>query len=362
MSRCQHRGWLDVLVDGPGTEVASAHHCTFRASDRLDRLVEDLPRAVDQRPSIVQLIGGTRKDKALQALLHQRPIVRPSAPEADVELILDHHTRFSDRPVVFVDIHDREHGASSRSQAGTSCHQSWEYHVSELSGAARGHGTIPLIDVLSARLVGPATDVVCLFVSDFSTAEAAARRLSTWLERRATPCHPMSPPPTLILVEGTNTRDSPKPTTVCESLSQCDLKLSDVFSTMVTLEIPRLGPGGRACQYRPLRQAILGGSQRLGRTRRENGTLFSAPHLAALFRRQVNHFRNDPWGTLDLVRAVRMHDPISDRLSQVMVEFLKDFRSPGSLSSLAIPLLAMCLLQDHYRPKTHRKFPPIPHR
>ncbi|KIW21912.1 uncharacterized protein PV07_12677 [Cladophialophora immunda] len=349
MPPCRHRGWLEV-ADGHDTLASNGHGFTLHVSDRLDRLVEGLPYPPEQRPSLVLMLGAIRRDKALRALQGSRgECVRDFSHHADVELVLDSRTRSSQRPILFASGHQTKGLSSSEAGTVARCHRTLDLDMADAHGTSWSQAGKWPADLLSARLVAPLADVVCVFLSDFSSLEKASERLEAWIRLGAPSSLPDSVRPYLILVEDEVPTRRRRADVVRERLSRwCQGSIASVFSGQITVELPKHCSSRRSREYAPLRKAIQDQVQQSERARQETGTLFSARHMAAFFNRQLGHFRSARLEPFNFLHATRLHDPVPGQLSDSLADFIKDFRTRGSLSCLAVPLVAACLFLNHY--------------
>ena len=355
MPRCRHRGWLHVVADD-GDAATNSQSFTLRVSDRLDQLVEELPQPEEQRPGLVLMLGGGRKDKALRALLRSRTERDRRGRDADIELTLDPATAFTERPVMFADAHSAPPRRRPSAPPAKGCHRDWEVHVPTDRSTPWGELQVVPPDLLAARLIAPFTDVVCVFLRDFPSPTIALERLSTWIDLGPPSTLPRAVRPHLVLVEDRATVRKHSAAAVVKRLSRpSPVAFKNVFSGVTTIGLREDSPLGPAAKYLHLRETILNQLDRVQQSRREAQALFSARHLLAFFHRALDHFgaaRREPF---DLIHAARLHDEVPDDLADSLADFLKDFRSTASLVALALPLVVTSLLLNHYRPETHRK-------
>ena len=232
MRRCRHLDWLHV------TKVDKGHggDFTLQVSDRLDRVIDELPWPATQHPSVVMMVGSTHKARALQAILGTRRTRTGTARDGDLDLIVDNNTAFNPRPIIYVDIH------SGRSLRRTpprtaSCHRSWQVSV----GVEQDAGPVSdmsSLDRVAAQVVAPFADVLCVFIPDFPNLGAVWKRLLKWVRLGAPSTLYRSTRPHLVLVGVGATPLEPVPGDVLGRLSDPTFEaLKEVFSGVTTVAI-----------------------------------------------------------------------------------------------------------------------------
>ncbi|KEF50886.1 uncharacterized protein A1O9_13067 [Exophiala aquamarina CBS 119918] len=355
MPGCRHRGWLDVVPpdddDGNATEGGTF---TLSVSDRLDQLVEGLPRPEVQRPSLIFLLGGRRKTAALQGLLHGVPARARRPRDADLELVLDPHSAFTDRPLMYVDCDHLASRGWRRRPSPHGCHRTWEARILS-GGVGPGSPVEPCPTTrLAARLVAPLADVVAVFLGDFPGPECAFDRLLTWIScGRPSTLH-RSVRPRLLLIEDRAVGRGLSSGAILRRLSRHSLSsFKDVFSDVIPLTVPEDEGLGTVAKYLQLKDTVLNLSDQSQQTRWEARACFSARHLVAFFHRNVDHCQSKPGGPFDFIHAARLHDAVPDHLASSLEDFLSGFRSTSTVVALALPHLATSLLLNHYCPETH---------
>lgn len=352
MRRCRHQGWLDVVP--PQGQCDGT--LSFHVSNRLDQVVGELPSATTQEPSLVMMIGEKLKDAALRALSAPRTAREPTTRDADIQLVLDDRTAFDDRPVVYVDVSAKHSRAGKSGLLASDCHQS---RYMETTGDADPivKSDVSPIDLLASRLLAPFTDVVCAFLPDFPHLEALLARFTTWIDLGAPSTLPRAIRPHLLLVRTGATGQAPSAAGVIGSLSNPAFShFKQVFSGVTTLDLDDADHArGPPTRYHLLKQEILYNSRLARVARLETRTMFSARHLAAFFRRALDHFCDQPCHPFDFIQASRLHHRVPDDLATSLGDYLRGFPSIAGLVGLALPALATSLLRNHYVPDMHRK-------
>jgi hypothetical protein len=319
---------------------------------RFGRVINELPRPDDQYPSLIHFVGRKNKNLALKHLFPRNNIRRGASSSGSTNLRVDTTTIDSDEPLLFS---DSDPFVAAPTHAGWNlCHTVDGYPLAWASTAEHTIG-----DILQARLLFLFSDVICLFVDDFSGLDEVAARIVNWVRIGSASSHPNALRPRLILVMSEKTLDKSFSDLRLEEFrhelyEQCEDGLAEVFSAVNVMQLggDHLSPLARHCR---LKDAMRTSLSEMSNLRHKHMAAFSASHLKEFFVASVQHLAAAADTPFDFINISRVGNEISGDLSYHLYTFLAlgiTYKLPyDQLASY----ISSALLMDAFPPGMHRK-------
>lgn len=334
MSRCSHVQWLELDGLDP--------HWAIINPDRLTQILTDLAHPDRQCPSIVLFIGKRRKVAALRAIFPHNNVSRRAA-HGVANLTVDTSTLASDHPLLLA---DSTPGAPCTNQIGSwnGCHENLRHKIR----AERGILLRRAVQCTVVNLIRPLCHAVCIFTDDVGGNRKCSEYLRAWLDAVHEQQQVSICPPLLLVTTNDDHLDALKDLEHHE-------KFLHVFASWECIKIESTGQheADRQRLQSTIRSLLDAVRQRLS----EQKLLFTARHLARLFKQAVAGFCQDPNTTPDLLQVYRhpaVDEPISSLPTQV--DTMLASRPADDCAELAIVAnLAAVLLVQAYPPGHHRE-------
>jgi hypothetical protein len=215
-------------------------------------------------------------------------------------------------------------------------------------------GFATALQAVYCRLLGPFTDVVCLFLSDFPGMPDLANFISAWIH--ASPGSPSLLLPRLVIV----TQETGGNTVEWESSFFRELckKADRPFNTAFAgLSVCPLGPGETIldrARCKKLEGFLLNECDFVASCRTWRHLNFHGRHVAALFDQAYACFLKK--SDFDYIIASRVSDPIPHGAARQVSYFLRDFTEQEALRSCALPVVASAFMLDAFPPGMHGQF------
>jgi hypothetical protein len=319
---------------------------------RFGRVINELPRPDEQFPSLVHFVGRKNKNLALKYLFPHNNIRRGASTNGSTNLRIDTTTIDSNGPLLFS---DSDSFATVPTHTGWNlCHTVVAY---PLSWAPTTEHTIG--DIFQARLLFLFSDVICVFVDDFSGLDEVADRIVRWVHIGSASSHPEALRPRLILVVSEKTLDESFSDLRLEEFrhelyEKCEDGLAEVFSAVHVMQLggDHLSPLAR---HRRLKDVIRTNVSEMSNLRQKHMAAFSASHLKEFFVASVQHLAAATDTTFDFIDISRAGNEISGDLSYHLYTFLVlgiTYKIP--YDQLA-PYISSALLMDAFPPGMHRE-------
>ncbi|ERF68658.1 hypothetical protein EPUS_05719 [Endocarpon pusillum Z07020] len=317
---------------------------------RFGRAINELPRPDEQYPSLVHFVGKKSKNLALKYLFPQNNIRRGASTNGSTNLRLDTTTIGSDRPLLFCD--SDPFAAASTHGGWNLCHSVVAYPLSWAPTTEYTTG-----EVVEARLLFLFSDVICVFVDDFSGLDQVAERIVRWVRIGSASSHPEALRPRLILVVSEKTLDKSFSDLRLEEFrhelyERCEDGLAKVFSGVQVMQLggDHLSPLARHCRLKDMMRANV---SEMSNLRQKHMAAFSASHLKEFFVASVQHLAATVDTTLDFITTSRVGNEISGDLSYHLYTFLvlgTTYKIPyDQLASY----ISSALLMDAFPPGMH---------
>lgn len=205
-------------------------------------------------------------------------------------------------------------------------------HRIEWAANSADYTTHNIVDSMLSRLILLFSDVVCLFLDDFSSPEEAIALVTQW--SRVLPNLNPFWKPTLLLAS----RKSP---------TRVDREDMPFFNIISTLKI-------FTRRSKLLEKAVLQAIAPVHKQRALSQSLFSAQHLVSFFKAGLKHFAQG-LDNFDLVSATRNHNPIDSSLVTHIRTFLELCVQDEASKEFAFRYVASALVMDSSPPEMHRE-------
>lgn len=349
MRRCNHTSWLSLCSQGNGTELL--------VSDRVQSIINYIPDADVQRPSLLVLVGNATKTIALRELFGVKRAPRFSITRGPTEIHLhvDPSSIFG-TPMLIAD-GDLSGKLRGRIQTDNKCHQVTRRAIRE---PEQELGLDTLTSRIYSQLLLPFADVFCFFCDDIGGLDRVARYLAAWPEHGHASALPASPRPKVVVVIenislGAESEEAAR-TTLLRLIREETTR--DLFCQISAIDVIALFPRGSIsveARLRPLKERLMASSDQIRTDRHHAQSLFSATHFAALLESACEHFSEALGKPFNFISASRAHNPVSTNLKAHLSDFLKHIKSPTELTAFAVPVIASSFLFDNYPPDAHCK-------
>ena len=343
MSKCKHIAWLE-LVEGKAGPLLSY-------GSRLSQLTRELDNPSAQFPSIIFLIGGPLKDRALRHLCrssysHQYP------KQGSINLRTDTRTKRSQYPRWFADCDPTCWQLQPLFERPPTCHRHEKIFVEWPSNEYEPY------DIILARLLFLFTDVVCIFADDIGGLDAVRKLLSTWAFIGSASSLPQPIRPRVMVIVGGQT------TSITQSVMDEEDFLFHVlepdgpplFAAFADIQTYRLPPPEDRSPDSSFVQLGKDISTQLHKSRLSRGDLqamFSAIHLNSFFEDALHRTSTSPVSLFDFVVSSRQSNPLDRAFGSHVFTFVSaGARTRMPYDDLASHI-ASAILMDAYPPGMH---------
>lgn len=324
----------------------------LQKSNRLARIIDQLPKQDELNPSLCVFVGNKIKSRAIRHGfgIRQARLFRNRRRSGELHLNADPSTVYSERPVLVADGTVGE-PPERLCTAKDKCHI-----VDNITLAQSSSTSLTLSNVYG--VLSPFTDVYCLFATDIGGFRQVACVVAAWLQQTPFIC-PVALLPQLMVVtdkipSGKGSEDEARRALLSLIAEETKIDVFAQFSALNVVSLPRQGLTS-AAQFSLLKSRVIQASNEV-RCRREScRMLFSAVHFNAFLDLACDHFSKDFSVPFNFIRASRTDNPIAEDLAEHLTNFLRLVQSPNALLKYAIPMIASSLLLDSYPPDAHGK-------
>ncbi|CAG8887459.1 unnamed protein product [Penicillium egyptiacum] len=329
-------GWFDVGMRDD-ERVAVGEY------SRLKEIASELENPQSQCPMLCAFLGRKNKDYALQQLFPQNNIKRHDS-EANIKLRSDIVSSNSDWPVLFADgdTGQGNHPPTSKRLQPAARPVWWDCK----SGKS-------LLLVIWARLVFLFTDVMCIFVEDFSGLDEVVEFLECCVRLQSASVLPHDIRPRIILAFQATTEQVSwgRQKEICQRLQ--DTVQGSFDSTFSGVHAVWLAGGwlSETARYEPLRSMVAAQLDSMRIVRQRHNILLSANNLMALFQTALDHTLQDIERPFELIRATRIGREVSPCLIPNLTHYFKIGAQPEKRLKDLAPSVASALFMDHYTPE-----------
>jgi hypothetical protein len=319
--------WLYAFQAGTDWFIASG--------GGLQQVTTNLCNPQAQFPFTVLLIGTKEREAAHQALFPGRP---HSKSRGLAQVHADDSTSDDKHPLLIASLDiDNAYGKQRppQKQAGHSRHK-----VMWLSEKPPVIGTESLVENIVGRLLLSFTDIVCLFLDDFSTREEGIQFL-----RRCAGHSRLSPSwkPQVILVTNSTYKRKGVPNL-------------PTFGSIRRVTLPANGRKTPPSQrYLTLKKTMLSSIEMVRKSRSASKMLYSAYHLNVFFELALRHVTTFASPEFDFILATRQRNQIDDRLWLYLQDFLALCAANYATKEATLEYMASAFMLDSFPPGMHRK-------
>jgi len=330
MSSCDHISWLQLT--GNQTLI-------LNDTGRLDRVINELADPAQQTPTLLYFLGRRAKDAALKEIFPHNNL-RRGRSNGLANIRVDTASITRDSPLIFA---DSDLGAPIPPRESlTPCHKSTAYPIHWPYS-----NTQSALDVAFIRILLPFCSALVLFVDDFDS----LGQIALYIERWTTIGMLLDDVrPRLILAASAK---STKYSRIQLRQLQDHCQQSQLFSSIsLVLLIRELS--ATSC-HRPLREEISKQAGEMLQILSRHHRLFSALHLAHMYRLALKHTAGTVTEAFDYVQASRTYHNLANypgHLKNFLTLAVKHAISYESITSY----LASGMIMDAYPPGAHGKF------
>jgi hypothetical protein len=326
----------------------------LRHANPLQAVVNDLPRADEQRPNILALIGNAEKSFAMRTLFGVQNPRRSRQKQKSCEIYfhLDPRKACDDHPLLLLDWDVRKSCDMWRGTKRNKCYEAGQSILNRMT--AKGD----IAQDIHTRILSSFVDVFCFFSDDLGGFKQIARRVAVWLEQGKSPTLPAGTLPSMVIITSIF---APRATTEQETRKSFiemlrEETLEDPFlqlSSINILAVQRKGAASTRARFKRVKQHLMKRLEWTQKNKQDFHVSFSATHVAAFFKLAINHFAESANTPFDFVRASRTFNFVASDMHEHFSNFLKYITSTHVLTSFAAPMIASSLLLDSYPPDAH---------
>ena len=346
MNLCDHHTWL---------QVSNTKDLTLHDTGRLSRLLSELVDPVNQKPSLLFLIGKRAKEVAIREMFPWNN-VKKNKRDGVATLRVETSTIESTNPVFFAES-DPFSAVDLEPETSFLCHQTFPHPVQWMN-----HPSNELFDIIHSRLFFLFVDVLCIFADDFESFEHVADRLKTWaVLKKGMDVHGHMPCKVIIVKSGHGS--SPSPT--FDILERMNLQFSllqrdlmDTYSSVVVLNLvdDQVSPLAR---HRRLKELIRRQTDDMHFLRQDRGCLYSAMHLNRFFTDAVLHLSQTANEPFDFLRSNSLESTLSVERHDHFRTFFDLSRQHSIEEDAVARTVASTILLDAYSVGSHSESFPI---
>jgi hypothetical protein len=310
MSDCNHISIVDVVGE---------RDISLYETGRISRVIGGLPNPAEQYPNVVHFIGRRNKNLALKYLFPKNNFRGMHLRNDATNLRVDTTSIDSDAPVLITD---------SDCYGRMSAHLGWNFCHQTVAHALSWSPTVDfnIADTLQARLHFLFSDVIFLFVDDFSSLDEVAARIARWVRIGSASNLSKAIRPRLILVTSERTLDKSFIDLRLEEFRHelyetCGESLAEVFSVLNVIQLGGEHLSDLARHYR-LKEVMVSNVREMSMLRQKHHVAFSALHVEAFFTAAVQHLAKTTNTPFDHIEVSRAFNQVGDNLSYHLRTFL----------------------------------------
>ncbi|KAI9768255.1 MAG: hypothetical protein M1840_005085 [Geoglossum simile] len=333
MASCPHIEWLQLCQDQEEWSMAYGA--------RLQNIVEDMPHARAQYPSLLFFVGRKVKAKALRALFPENNHTRRRG-HGLANLHIDSITSDTERPILFADA-DLEGVFVERGRAFGHCHETTRYRIDWANELDPRPNQKDLMNKIYAQLFFPFIDVLCLFAEDFGGLDEVTAQLTMWA--KIGPASSMIRSRVIIV-----TTQMANCAYLIEDLSN----LSKFFASVKVVNLREIAKVSSTARYLPLKGALLCEADTARQTRIGDRTMFSATHLRKFFERALRQIAKAPDDPFDFIWASREGNEVDSEFPFHLRTFLRLCLKYEVPLDSVVSFIASAILMDNFPPGMHR--------
>ncbi|KAF8533989.1 acyl transferase/acyl hydrolase/lysophospholipase [Trichophaea hybrida] len=326
---CNHTTWLN-LVTGSRDDRA------VLIFDRLKAMIDAgvFQDPLTQTPSLITFVGGPSKNRILRGLVNKRSLQASKSSPSLCNLHVASSTSKIQSPVLVADC-----APDPRIER----HQ----QVNECCDRIRKSLSTSTQDATSffSRVLGPFTDVLCLFSADFGGFEGCAKFIQSWMQQgfESSTFSRVLRPTLVLIMEGLGLHPQWDPTATqlfSDTLLSHNTSFSPFFPLVKVLRVPT--------GYRKVMRyldPLIENRQAIRKTER---CLFSLFHFNAFFGAACLHWAESPIHPFDFIQTTRLANPVPGGFSENFDRLIA-LLEPG----IGLSLIASSLMLDCAPPGMH---------
>ena len=321
-------------------------------SNRLARLIDQLPNQDELNPSLCVFVGNKIKSRAIRHAfgIRQARLFRNRRRSGELHLNVDPSTVYSERPVLVADGTVGE-PPERFCAAKDKCHI-----VDNITLAQSSSASLTLSNIYG--VISPFTDVYCLFATDIGGFRQVACVVAAWLQQTPLICPSALLPQLMVVTDkipsGKRSEVEAKRALLSLIAEETKIDVFAQFSVLDVVSLPRQELAS-AAQFSLLKSRVIQASNEVRCRRQACRMLFSAVHFNAFFDLACDHFSKNSSAPFNFIRASRVDNPIAEDLAEHVTNLIRLVQCPDALLNHAIPMIASSLLLDSYPPDAHGK-------
>ena len=312
---------------------------------RFESIVRGLPDPERQTPSIVIFLGRKVKNDALRQLFPYNN-VRRTTRQGVARIRLDHASSLHHSPLLFADADLTFEVMPTRK--ATTCHPEFVEPVRWQPEDMR-----EIFDHAFTRVILASSNLLLLFANDFRDLSDLAGAVTRWINLGMLSDAPRTTRPRLLLVvKGTTCSREDIRALYCQVQSTSKKKMTELFSQVSTVYLEADGLSAAAV-FRPLKEEIL---RQLDGHRADlfsERWIFSAVHLAALFRARLQHAARYKARECSIVSETRKYCSDLSTYSNSLLPLIRYGRDNLAPYESTASFIASSILMDAYPNKAH---------
>lgn len=331
--------WLDTARDGSGWHLTD--------TGRLQSLTRWMSHPDTQYPSLVCFAGNGNRVRALRALFPHNNVTR-RGPAALMRLHLSTGTAGTDHPVLVTECGSLSSSGFADPALYRNAPQSFrQYLVSQRVDCPAAEVNLRVM----SKVVLPWTQILCLFVDSVSEMRDVQRLLDQARHQIHVGSHPVAVSFRVLVI----LTSPPKHASHEQAAPISQEDFGDADAPEITyVDLRHRSELSPAAAFEPLRSAILDRLLSVRDEQAQCGVLFSANHLGALWKANLESAMRSPDGAaFDCLRVARSGFPPSSRRVACLVDFLRQTNEARCEGKDVHSFIASALLMDAYPPGMH---------
>lgn len=341
---CKHSSWLKFSQ--PNGEVV------VEASDRPRRLLEQHKEFSEKRCGLLLLIGSERKTEAIAQLNASMERTQESRCRLAVDLSFRLPMTKQEAPIMIAgsSVSPRKQLRDFQTSPAT-CHEST---TCSLTGP-QDYTAQESINHFYHRIMFPFVDTVCLFVNDLGGMRAAAKMACGWAANGRVAVKTLPPCLLLVIEEGDPIAAVKEFQGKCVTEANINIALSYHRIDAINLTLNRKVKSRQRRQWSRFRREVIDSVNSMHYEKHLKHRLYSFKHLVAYMKAATDAIESTDM-PFDFLAVSRKHFPVSQEAEACFSDFIDRIESMEQIHLFAVPVLASCILFDHYRRGMHCKF------
>lgn len=340
---CEHSSWLKFLQSNGEVLV--------EVSDRPRRLLKQYEEYSQKRGGFVLLVGNERKAEALAQLNVSMEPSNESRCRLSVDLSFRPPTNKQEAPIIVAGSSVAPYKQLRDVQSSlATCHESATHSLTR----PQNYTIQESIDHFYHRTIFPFLDTVCIFVNDLGGMRAAARVVCRWAANARVAVKTLAPRLLLVLDEGDTLAAVKNFEKQCMTEGNINIALSYHRIQAISLTLSRRVKSRQRRHWDRFRREVIDGVNSMHYEKHLQHRLYSFKHLVAYMKVATDTIGSSD-KPFDFLSVSRIHFPVSQEAEACFSDFINRMESIEQIHQFAVPLIASCILFDHYRRQMHCK-------